>query len=145
MKRLEANHAAIIIDTESKKVINSDAIFRPEQDNIYDIGDSEHRWKNIYSTNGSILTSDKNKKTNIQPLNSKYSQLFDKLRPASYRFNDGTRIHTGLVAQDVKQAMEEVGIDSQEFAAYCSWKKEDGTEGCGLRYEEFIALCIAEI
>ena len=37
-----------------------------------------------------------------------------------------------------------------EFAAvgdcgFCEWKKEDGDVGCGLRYEEFISLCIDQI
>lgn len=117
-----------------------------EQDG-YTLGDEDHEWKDIYSRNSHIGTSDRNKKNTISPLTDKHSEVFDKLTPVTYKFNQNTsdRLHLGLIAQDVKQAIDEVGIDSKDFAAYCEWKKEDGTIGCGLRYGEFIAMCIYEI
>ena len=45
----------------------------------------------------------------------------------------------------VKEAIENAGLTTQDFAGYCEWEKEDGTTGCGLRYSEFIAMCINEI
>jgi hypothetical protein len=41
--------------------------------------------------------------------------------------------------------MDEIGMDTQEFAGICSRKKEDGSLGYGLRYGEFIALNIDQI
>jgi hypothetical protein len=41
--------------------------------------------------------------------------------------------------------VENVGLTTQDFAAYCEWENDDGTIGCGLRYSEFIALCVNEI
>ena len=76
-----------------------------------------------------------------------YEKVFDGLKPVSYKLNDGTsgRTHTGLIADDVKTLLDKLGINTKDFAAYCSWEKEDKTIGCGLRYEEFIALCIQQI
>ena len=113
----------------------------------HNLGDGDHRWNTIYAKDSSISSSDGNLKNNIEPLNSQYSQLFDLLSPVSYKFNknESNRTHTGLIAQDVKTAVESVGLTTQDFAGYCEWKKEDGTIGCGLRYGEFIALCIDEI
>ena len=38
---------------------------KPSSDNTYDIGGSSARWDNIYATNGTIQTSDRNEKTQI--------------------------------------------------------------------------------
>lgn len=154
---VRTDNIAYLLDTNSVSFIENQSLnfsslkvvsykdFIPLTDEQYNLGYWDKKWKDIYCVNGTINTSDKNEKKSIQPINSKYFQLFDKLKPVSYQFNNGTRTHLGLVAQEVKQAMDEISIDSNDFAAYCSWRKEDGTEGCGLRYEEFIALCIAEI
>lgn len=104
----------------------------------------------IYYKDGSIGTSDRNKKNSIQNLDEKYSLLFDELRPVTFKFNDGTsdRTHTGLIAQEVKEAVEKVGLTTQEVAAYCEWEEGEGDDKhttCGLRYSELIALCVDEI
>ena len=104
-------------------------------------------WNTIYARNPTISTSDKNVKNTIQPLTDVHTQIFDALKPVSYKFNvsNNNRTHIGLIAQDVKEAVESAGITTQDFAGYCEWEKEDGTTGCGLRYSEFIAMCINEI
>jgi hypothetical protein len=65
----------------------------------------------------------------------------------SYKFNvnNNNRTHTGLIAQDVKDAVENAGLTTKDFAAYCEWENEDGGTGCGLRYSEFVSLCIDQI
>jgi hypothetical protein len=113
----------------------------------YSLGDETRRWSTVYAATSSIVSSDRNEKNTITPLADKHSEVFDKLVPVTYKFNVNTsdRLHLGLIAQDVKQTLDEVGIDSKDFAAYCEWEKKDGTIGCGLRYEEFISMCIYEI
>lgn len=108
---------------------------------------SEHRWNTIYARNTTISSSDRNEKNTIQPLTDTHTQIFDALQPVSYKFNtsNNNRTHMGLIAQDVKEAVENAGLTTQDFAGYCEWEKEDGTIGCGLRYSEFIAMCINEI
>jgi len=112
----------------------------------YSIGNDERYWNSIVCYN---LTqkSDKNLKNTISDLNESYSKLFDKLRPVTYKFNDGTsgRLHTGFIAQEIGDALNEVGIDSQNFAAYCDYECEDGSHTYSLRYTEFIALCVDQI
>lgn len=98
------------------------------------------------SSSGSIV-SDRNLKNSIESIPDTYETLFDSLIPRIYKYNDGTsgRIHAGMIAQEVKAAMESAGIPSMEFAAYIESVDLDGNTVCGLRYEEFIALCINEI
>lgn len=121
----------------------------------------------VYANNGSIITSDRNAKKDINEIGDKYYTLFDSLKPVSYKMIDGTsgRTHIGFVAQDVEDAMTTANLSDLEFAGFCKDKKtqrieevdENGTlkdyreeiildkEGnpeyiYSLRYEEFIAL-----
>lgn len=113
----------------------------------YNLGISTAFWNTVFAKTGTINTSDKNEKNTISPLSDTHEQIFDALEPVSYKFkvNNNNRTHTGFIAQDVKAAVENAGLTTQDFAAYCEWEKDDGTIGCGLRYEEFIALCVSEI
>ena len=123
------------------------------QDSALNLGSSGARWKRVYAANASISTSDQRMKKEISTLSEKYEQLFELLDPVTYRWKgEGhDRIHTGFIAQDVKKAMNEVGLDATEFAAFCyddfkddpEWTKEntDGmTDRYSLAYEEFISL-----
>lgn len=111
-----------------------------------DLGSSDNHWNDVHATNFTNV-SDRNLKNNITDLDAVYSELFDKLRPVKFKFNDGTsgRLHTGFIAQEVRDAIADVGMSSDDFAAYCEWTKEDGSQGYALRYTEMIALCVSEI
>ena len=115
------------------------------------LGENAHIGGNLTvsgTINGSVVgNSDYNIKNNILPLSKKYSQIFDALKPVSYNFNNNNDncTYTGFIAQDVKKAIEDAGFTTQDFAAYCEWENDDGSIGCGLRYSEFIALCVDQI
>lgn len=132
-------------------------------DNAASCGASTKRWSTVYAGTGTINTSDRNEKKNIHDIDEKYIQLFQKLRPVTYEFIGGNhdRTHIGYISQEVKDAMDEVGLTDLEFAGYCRDKKtEDVTDENGvllgtkdvldengeptyryaLRYAEFIAL-----
>ena len=119
----------------------------PEYDGAGSLGFSDYRWSVVYAQTGTITTSDREKKTDISYALERYDALFEKLRPASYRLKSGTsgRTHTGLVAQDVEQALASCGLTGQDFAAFVKTQREDGGADYGLRYEELIALCIRQI
>lgn len=116
----------------------------PEQ---YNLGNGAYRWHTVFAITPEIDASDRNMKRDIAPLGDGYEQIFDSLSPVSYKFidNESNRTHTGLIAQDVKAAVENAGLTTQDFAGYCEWTNDDGTTGCGLRYGEFISLCIDQI
>lgn len=119
----------------------------PSVDGAGSLGFSDYRWSVVYAQTGTITTSDREKKTDISYALERYDALFEKLRPASYRLNGGTsgRTHTGLVAQDVEQALRECGLTGKDFAAFVKTQREDGGADYGLRYEELIAMCIRQI
>lgn len=117
------------------------------------LGTGNKRWAQIYSTNGSISTSDRNEKKDITEISDKYVELFKSLKPVQYKFKDGNsnRTHIGFIAQDVEDAMNKTGLSDLDFAGFCkdvkTIRNSDGEDEVvpneyvyGLRYEEFIAL-----
>lgn len=95
----------------------------------------------LKSSDGTIITSDRNQKEDIAHGLAGYMDLFDRLRPASFRLKGRKRRHLGFIAQDVEAAMQEAGIDSRDFAGLAI----DGEGGYGLRYEEFIPLLVEKV
>ena len=99
-------------------------------------------WQTVESLTNSSWRGGKH---DIESLPDKYSVLFDNLKPVRFKYNHGTsdRYHTGLVLDELGDAMNIADVDSSELAAYCVHNAETG-EG-GIRYSELIALNIAEI
>ena len=84
-------------------------------------GDSVHRWAGVYANVGTIYTSDRNQKKNIEEIDKRYIELFERLIPVSYMFKrEGSdRTHIGFISQDVEAAMAEVGLTDLDFAGFC--------------------------
>lgn len=89
--------------------------------------------------------SDARIKNDISDINEKYTEFFKRLRPVTYKYNNGNsgRNHVGFVAQEVLQALEQSGLTSQDFAGYVRAESDepnlDGYELL-IRYSEFTAL-----
>lgn len=87
------------------------------------LGDSGRVWERLIVKNSPQVTSDRRAKTNIFPLGESkinktdiHSELFDRLKPVQYQIIDGDgRICYGFVAQDVVEAMRELGIREDEL------------------------------
>ena len=134
----------------------------PDADGTRDLGSGSLRFNDIYSVNSPIHSSDFNLKTDIisTPLGLNF---INKLNPVQYRFIDGKRPHQGLIAQDVKMAMDELKIN--DFAGYITGYQKtkvdildektkekigekdeiNDTPYFALRYTEFIAPLIKAV
>lgn len=144
----------------------SGAFICPNVSNQMSCGTKNKLWTTVFSKTGAINTSDRTKKHNIIDLTEAYEQLFLKLKPKSFIFNDGDRVHIGAISQDVEDAMHELGMSAEEFAGFCKdirydyreynddgtpvesskipCKDEDGNiiYDYALRYQEFIFLTV---
>ncbi len=71
-----------------------------------------------YTNNGTVVTSDRNKKNSIVSPADDYVSLFDNINFRKFKYNDGTsdRYHLGVIAQELEEAMDKTGISSQDFA-----------------------------
>lgn len=122
----------------------------PNSNNRAALGTSGYRWNDIWATNSNIQSSDRNIKKDVRYGLSEYDALFDALRPVSYKFVDGTsgRTHMGIIAQDLEEALEDLGISTQDCAAFIK-AESDNPEMPGydyaVRYGEFIPLLIYEV
>lgn len=140
-------------------VLNSQVTITPDKTGSGYLGYSSYRWSTVYATNGTIQTSDRNLKEDIRDIDQKYEELFMRLRPVTYKLKgaEHDRIHVGFIAQEVEEAMSEVGLTAEEFAALCiDEKTEYDEETCAekivlaengepvklysLRYQEFDGL-----
>jgi hypothetical protein len=87
--------------------------------------------------------SDVNVKNSIMTLDTSYDNLFNNLKPCKYKYNHGTsdRYHTGFIAQEVVDAIENSGLTTQDFAGVVHLD-EPNRNGCEwlLRRDEFVAL-----
>ena len=96
-----------------------------------------------YDNSAAVVTSDINKKHDISEIGDAYDTVFDSLVPVRYKYNDGTsdRYHTGFIAQNVEESVSSAGLSTKDFAGLVI--TDDGQYG--LRYDEFIALCVRQI
>lgn len=139
-------YASIEVDGNSNEVqIKGDVI--PNADATYSLGSRNFVWDAIYCSTDTLNGSDRNIKNSIEALPEKYVRMFELVEPKRYKLNSGTsgRFHTGFIAQEVEAAMQECGIDSQEFAGWAAAKREDGSETYFLRYGEFIPILWAKV
>ena len=105
----------------STGVVIENTTFRPSGNATMTLGTNRHRWNNLYISASAIVTSDKNKKNSIEDLDDDITkELIMGLIPKSYKYDDGTsgRTHYGLIAQDVEELLERLGIDTKDFAGF---------------------------
>ena len=121
---------------------------------LINLGDASRKWKQLYAANGTISTSDKTKKTDITDMSDTQEQLFNKLKPVTYKFINGTsdRTHYGFISQDIEDSLNELNLTGRDFAGFCKDLRIDDNGKAmldennnkiydySLRYSEFIAL-----
>jgi len=121
-------------DTGLRFAGDSDAIWPcttdgGDRDNAIDLGSTGIRFDDIYATNGTIQTSDQNEKQQIAALTDAemaaakaISKLFKtfKWNDSVTEKGDAARTHTGVIAQEVEQAMTDAGLNAGDYAFFIS-------------------------
>ena len=128
-------------------------------DNSKDLGSSSVRWDDVYATNGTIQTSDRNEKQDIAELSDAEQRVAVACKGLLRKFRwkdsvaekgDEARIHFGIIAQDLQAAFEAEGLDAGDYAMFISttWTDEETNEEktrMGVRYSELLAFIISAI
>ena len=106
----------------------------------------------VYSATGTINTSDRWEKTDIQT-SDKGLAFIKALHPVKYKWKNsgnldsngnqipGTRYHYGLIAQEVSEVIG----DGANFAGWVKTNPASSTSLEGLRYDQFIAPLIKAV
>ena len=128
-------------------------------DNAQDLGGTGKRWKDIYATNGTIQTSDRNEKQDIAELSDAEQRVAVAAKGLLRKFRwrdaveekgDEARIHFGIIAQDLQDAFTAEGLDAGDYAMFINstWTDEETGEErsrMGVRYSELLAFIISAI
>ena len=140
-------------------------------DNTKDLGSISVRWDDIYATNATIQTSDRNEKQDIRDITEAEARAAQACKGLlkAYRWKDAVaekgeeaRIHFGIIAQDLQDAFAAEGLDAGSYAMFISstWWELDGKiyetaeeapEGAterarlGVRYPELFAFIISAL
>jgi len=98
------------------------------------LGNGSNLWSEVFASNATINTSDRNMKKDITPITNAL-QFVRKLKPVQYKWkkNSHGRTHTGFISQDVLEA-NPLGL-GDNWSGYV-----DTGHGLGLRYGEFISV-----
>ena len=129
------------------------------RDNAIDLGLISFRFDDIYATNGTIQTSDRNEKQDIEALSDAEQRVAVACKGLLRKFRwkssveekgDDARIHFGIIAQDLQDAFAAEGLDAGDYAMFISttWTDEETGEErtrMGVRYSELLAFIIAAI
>jgi hypothetical protein len=99
-------------------------------------------WKNIYLNTAATVISDSRTKENIIETDLGLD-FINKLNPVKYTKIDGDRTHYGLIAQEVKQAVDDSGVE--DFGGWVISDVNDSEGQQALRYEEFISPLIKAV
>jgi hypothetical protein len=128
-------------------------------DDTYDLGASAVRFDDVYATNGTIQTSDRNEKQDIEELFDAEQRVAVAAKGLLRKFRwkssvaengDDARTHFGIIAQDLQAAFEAEGLDAGDYAMFINstWTDEETGEErsrMGVRYSELLAFIIAAI
>ena len=103
--------------------------FSSYSDNARDLGEAGFRWDDIYATNGTIQTSDRNEKQDIEALSDAEQRVAVACKGLLRKFRwkdavaekgDDARIHFGIIAQDLQDAFTAEGLDAGRYAMFIS-------------------------
>jgi len=129
------------------------------RDNAIDLGKPAERFDDIYATNGTIQTSDRNEKQDIEELTDAEQRVAVAAKGLLRKFRwksaveekgDDARTHFGIIAQDLQAAFAAEGLDAGDYAMFISstWIDESTGEEksrMGVRYSELLAFIIGAI
>lgn len=154
-------YAALYLDSASMYVALN---IIPGSDNTKSLGTGSARFTTVYATTGSINTSDRNAKANIQDISDALLDAWGNVKWQTFQFKDailekgeeGARWHFGLIAQDVRDAIDNALGEGQAvrlgLVCYDEWptisERINGVvtttqvagSRWGLRYDECYAI-----
>ena len=135
-------------DTGSNRLEWNCGLF-PDTDDSFQLGGSALRWEAVWATDGTINTSDRREKRDIQQLHYGLREILD-LNPVRFRWKakpeQGEKL--GLIAQDVLEIIPEV-VKTHEYVTTSD--DEDATlekkelDRLGVYYSDLIPVLIKAI
>ena len=110
-------------------------LLKPSVNNTYSLGSASFLWTEVFAANGSINTSDREQKQNIEPIDEAVLRAWGNVNFCQFKFKDAVekkgdaaRIHIGVIAQEIKSAFEDEGLDPFAYGVLCFDEWDDQYE-----------------
>jgi hypothetical protein len=131
---------------ETKLLVQSAAVL-PGADNAIDLGSGPRRFRQIFGATPTINTSDERAKADILPIDDALLDAWADVEWRQFRMvdaieakGDEARIHTGVIAQQVRDALLAHGIDGTRYGLLCFDRWDEEWEEWEDEYEERAAV-----
>lgn len=134
-------NTALSIQPDSANIYASFTV-APAETGTLDLGGASRVWRNVFLTNAPTVSSDARMKHGIDDLPDA-ERLIDSLRPVSFYRNDQAELHFGFIAQEVRAALQAVGLD--HAALWHQADPDDPQSVQALRQEELIAVLVSAV
>nr|WP_277924242.1 tail fiber domain-containing protein [Sphingomonas sp. CROZ-RG-20F-R02-07] len=128
-----SSHRFLVSDQDTLRI--DAAALHPTNDNAYNLGGSSQRWANFYLASGAISTSDEAAKTAPLPFEDALLDAWASVQWVQFQYLDAVaekgaehaRIHWGVIAQQVRDALAAGGIDGHRYGVLCfdQWNAHD--------------------
>ena len=124
-----ANHCGILFGSGGGGTVYGTDNAGASTDNVVNLGSATYKWKTLYAGTGSINTSDRNEKQDIEELNTAETAVAVACKGLLRKFRwkdsveekgDNARIHFGIIAQDLQAAFAAQGLDASNYGMWCS-------------------------
>lgn len=160
-----ASSFSLYYPTSGNAYAETSAYLRPNGDNSLNLGDSSHRWKQLYAGTTTIATSDERLKQGIETIPDAVLDAWSEVDFYRYKFNDAVaekgfdnaRYHTGMIAQRIERIFAEHGLNAFDYGLLCfdEWQAEpevrdeeneiirpahEAGNSYSLRYEECLCM-----
>jgi hypothetical protein len=137
-------NGTVWMQTAAQNVLDVDGTMRPMVHNAFSIGNSGKRWNTIFATNGSINTSDRRLKNNIEDMSYGLREIL-QMRPVSYQWidrqEDGAKL--GFLAQDLMDIIPEVVMTREAvFNSETNTLEYKDVESLGVFYSDIIPVVV---
>ena len=120
----ESGHTGISFDSSAWVPLNSGS----RSNDSVDLGTSNYRFDDVYATNGTISTSDRNEKQDILEITEAEAAVAKACKgllrsfrwKAAVKKSEDARVHFGIMAQDLQGAFTAEGLDAGRYGMFIS-------------------------
>ena len=139
-----STNGTVWMQTAGQNILDIDGTLRPMTHNFFNIGNSGKRWNTIFATNGSINTSDRRLKNNIEDMSYGLREIL-QMRPVSYKWidrqEDGSKL--GFLAQDLLEIIPEVVLTHEPiYNSETNTLEYKDVESLGVFYSNIIPVVV---
>lgn len=112
----------------------------PDNDNTTTLGLAGNRYSTVFSTNGTINTSDQRLKDDLGNVSHVEKQIASEIKIRKYKWSGENKIKFGVYAQEVESIFNKYGLNANDYDLFMY---DENTDTYGINYNELIMFLLA--